>query len=402
MKRPRNAVVTVILLAGTILLLTIADLYMPDRLFSEYENRILASRPSFSLEALLKGSYSKDYETYVTDQFAGRDSWIFVKTTTDVLLGKKEINGVYLAKDGTLIEKHAPESVTEEMIEKRLKLLQELAGWQAGRRDAQVSAPQTAAEKIPARAASDTMQGGALRIMLVPTADNILTDRLPAYADYYRQEDFLERVEKTVSDGSVTNVTGILKVHKDGDIYYGTDHHWTTLGAFYGYQMWAESMELTQMSCEFETVSEDFLGTLHSKTNLAVEPDTIKAYVPQYGCRVYYDFAMESRDSLYEEKYLTTKNQYGYFLDDNHAFIRIEVEDAPTESQGRSIFVIKDSFANCFVPFLTAHYESIYMLDLRYYRGRLFPLMEEFDVDGGMDVLVLYNVVHFLEEFQFY
>ena len=396
MKHNVNAVTTVILLVGTILLLTIADLSMPDRLFSEYENRVLASRPTFSLEALLKGSYSKDYETYVTDQFVGRDSWISVKTTTDVLLGKKEINGVYLAKDGTLIEKHAPESVTEEMIEKRLKLLQELAGWQADRKEA------LHMSDLEPESKETVDEVGTLRIMLIPTADNVLSDRLPAYADYYRQEKFLERVEKTVSDRSVTSVAEILKVHKDGYIYYGTDHHWTTSGAFYGYQAWAEDMGLTQMSCEFETVSENFLGTLHSKTNLDVEPDTIMAYMPQYQCRVYYDFAEESRDSLYEEKYLTTKNQYGYFLDDNHAFIRIEVEDAPAEAWGKSIFVIKDSFANCFIPFLTAHYESIYVLDLRYYRGRLFPLMEEFDRDGGMDVLVLYNVVHFLEEFQFY
>lgn len=392
MNKKISAVITLVLLVGIILGLSAADVLVPDRLFSEYENRILASKPAFSLKALFNDSYTEDYETYVTDQFVLRDKWIFVKTVTDVVLGKKEINGVYLAKDGTLIEKHVPQDIEEEKVAKRLALLKGLTDWQADRGD------------------------GSLRIMLIPTADNVLTEKLPDYAAYYPQEDFLKRVREEIGDEYVINAADILQEHKEEYIYYGTDHHWTTLGAYYGYTAWAQNMEVTPVSYNVEAVSEAFLGTLHSKTNLMVKPDTIEAYVPEVqgteaqsagvgeptDLQVYYDFSEESRDSLYEEKHLATKNKYGYFLDDNHPFVRIETGTDTPEAKGKKLFVIKDSYANCFIPFLTEHYESIYVLDLRYYRAGLFPLLEEYDTNGDMDVLVLYNVIHFIEEFQYY
>ena len=371
---------TLVLLGGFVLGLTIADLCTPDRVFSAYENRVLASKPAFSFQALFTGHFTGDYETYVTDQFTGRDKWISIKTMTDVFLGKKEVNGVYLATDGSLIEKHAPEDVEKETEEKRLALLQKLA-------DRQKEKP------------------GNFWVMLVPTADNILTDKLPAYAAYYNQKEFLDKVTEMIGEDSVINVWDILNTHKDEYIYYKTDHHWTTLGAYYGYLAWAADM--TNVSYNAETVSKDFLGTLHSKTNLSVAPDTIEAYKPTWqqadssNLQVYYDLGTVPHDALYEESYLSTKNQYGYFLDDNHPFIEIHRDNAG-EATGKTLFIIRDSYASCLIPFLTEHYETIYVLDLRYYNSRLFPLLEQYEAQGEMDVLVLYNVIHFLEEFQYY
>ena len=384
-----NAIITLLLLGGILFGLAVADICTPDRLFSEYENRILSAKPKFSLEKLFDGSYTKDYETYVTDQFVGRDNWIYVKTVTDVLLGKKEINGVYLAEEGMLIEKHETEDINPETVEQRLVLLQRLTQWQ------------------------EEKGTGTLRIMLVPTADNILTDKLPDYAPYYPQQEFLEQV-KEAAGSYMIDVTNMLKEHREEPIYYGTDHHWTTRGAYYGYLAWAAAMNMTPTSYNVQTVATDFLGTLHSKTNWTAAPDTIEAYIPAVlqetadsaashsGMQVYYDFSEDAKDSLYEAKHLETKNKYGYFLDDNHPFIRIETGTQREEAKGRQLFVIKDSYANCFIPFLTEHYETIYVLDLRYYRAPLFSLLEEYGAKGDMDILVLYNVIHFIEEFQYY
>ena len=138
-----NAVVTVMLLSAIILIFTVTDMTKEDRIFSETENRMLASRPEFSGESLLNGSFSRDYETYVTDQFVSRDKWISIKTHLDVLLQKQEIGGVYLGKDGYLLEQHLPEDYPRETVEKRLALLERLVeDWNAD-------------------------------VMLVPTADNI-------------------------------------------------------------------------------------------------------------------------------------------------------------------------------------------------------------------------------------
>ena len=230
---------------------------------------------------------------------------------TDVLLGKKEINGVYLAEEGMLIEKHETEDINPETVEQRLVLLQRLTQWQ------------------------EEKGTGTLRIMLVPTADNILTDKLPDYAPYYPQQEFLEQV-KEAAGSYMIDVTNMLKEHREEPIYYGTDHHWTTRGAYYGYLAWAAAMNMTPTSYNVQTVATDFLGTLHSKTHWTAAPDTIEAYIPAVlqetadsaashsGMQVYYDFSEDAKDSLYEAKHLETKNKYGYFLDDNHPFIRIE------------------------------------------------------------------------------
>ena len=171
-------------------------------------------------------------------------------------LGKKEINGVYLAKDGTLIEKHT-EKFSAQNIEKTLEGLQKLERLLQGK-------------------------SRSFQVLLAPTADNVYTANLPAYAEEY--------------------------------IYYGTDHHWTTLGAYYAYQTWAMENKVTSVSYNADKVSESFHGMLHSKTNLPGLPfDTIEAYAYQGTRKVYYDMSKTPAYSLYAEKYLSGKNQYGYF-----------------------------------------------------------------------------------------
>lgn len=370
---------------GVLAGLTAADLIHPDQLFSPFENRLLTGKPKFTWQRLFSGEYTSEYENYVTDQFVGRNGWITIKTLTDVALGKQEVGGVYIGTDGSLIEKHAPEQYDAALEEQKISLLKGLAEWQDQRE-------------------------GRFSVMLVPTADTILEDRLPAHAVCYDQEDFLTQVADKLGDNSVINVGEVLRQHKNEYIYYRTDHHWTTLGAYYGYLAWAEHMQVTPVSYEKKVVSANFYGTLYSKTHLPAEPDRIESYEPLWLRRgekiaVRYDQGETTEDSLYAPSFLQVRNQYGYFLNDNHALIEIRRirENTEKEAKEKTLFVIRDSYASCFLPFLTEHYDTILVLDLRYYNSRLFPLLESFEEqEDGMDILVLYNVIHFLEEFRYY
>lgn len=370
MDEKRNAIFTAGLIFAIILVFTVADFFDGDRTFSDTENRILAAKPEFSWEELFYGNFNTDYEDYVTDQFVGRDKWIGIKTRTDILLQKKEINGVYLAEDDYLIEQHDSADYTQELVSARLAALKKLVDtWDA-------------------------------KVMLVPTADNIFTDKLPAYASYYDQTAFLEQVKSEVSAENYVDVYSVLKEHVEEPIYYRTDHHWTSLGAYYGYLAWSEAMGRYPYPYSVEdmvTVSENFQGTLHSKINLDIAQDSIQMFpdTQRRPVQVNYDY-VEKTETLYEESYLATKNQYGYFLDDNHALVEI---DAGFKN-GKTIFVIKDSYANCFIPLLTNQYQKIYVLDLRYFNGKLFDFMQSCEPEEGMDVLVLYNCIHFLEDFK--
>ncbi len=369
MDEKRSAFFTIILLSAILLLFTAADLIQKDRIFSEAENKMLATRPKWSWDALLEGKYTQDYEAYLTEQFVGRDKWITIKTYLDMALQKQEINGVYLGADGYLIEQHLPGAYTDVQETKKLLLLDKLVKrWDAA-------------------------------VMLVPTADNILTDRMPYWAPYYDQAAFLEKAAVQIGADHYIDVYSALRSHSGEEIYYRTDHHWTTLGAWYGYQAWTKFMgrrgDLYSKNA-MKAVTSEFLGTLQSKVNLDVQPDSI-FWFPETAGRpvtVTYDLK-DTRNSCYEESYLAGKNKYGFFLDDNHALVEIETD----YHNGKTLFVIKDSYANCFVPLLIPYYEKIYVMDLRFFNGRLFRFMESYEPEGGMDVLVLYNCIHFLEDF---
>ena len=373
-----NARITVFFLCGILLVFTFADIFNKDRLFSENENRVLASRPSFSWDKVWSGKYSRDYETYVTDQFVGRDTWIGLKTRGDILMQKKDINGIYLGKDGYLFEQHLESDFPQETIDKKLALL----------------------AKLTQRYRAD--------VMLAPTADNIISDKLPDNAPYLDQRKLLEKVKEAVGEERVIDVFPLLKKHASQQLYYRTDHHWTTTGAYYGYLSWVwQTDRLAPYIYDPEklvTVTDSFLGTLHSRVNLPVEPDSIEifSFTNKMPVSITYDFQKKS-DSYYEEKYLDTKNKYGYFLDDNHGIVQIDTG----YHSGRELFLIKDSYANCMIPLLAPHYNRITVLDLRYYNGKLFDLIDRWDEESReegreMDVLVLYNFIHFIEDFQYY
>ncbi len=371
-REKRQAALTVGVICAILLVFTVADFLNKDRLYSEKEKRMLAQKPKLTKETVLDGSFMEDYEEYVTDQFVARDKWTGIKTTMDLALLKQEINSVYLCEDDYLIEKHEAADYPPELIEEKLALLEPLVEqWDA-------------------------------KVMLVPTADNVMKNKLPAYAEYFDQTQFLSKVSERVGEDNYIDVYSALLEHRDEGLYYRTDHHWNSLGAYYGYQAWVDAMDYSALNydpADMETVSDDFLGTLHAKVNLDWQPDTIE-YFPvtnYWPVKVTYDMTV-TRDSMYEEKYLDGNNQYAYFLDDNHAFVEIDTRSI----SGDTLFIIKDSYANCVIPMMAMHYDKIYVVDLRYMNGQLFPLMESVEPKDGMDVLVLYNCVHFLEDFKYW
>lgn len=369
---------------AVLLLISVVDMLRPAKLYSSYENRKLQQKPELSVQAVRTGSYMKEYEEYVSDQILGRNRYIAIKSATDRALGKKEINGVYLATDETLIEKHTEEFPTQN-IEKTLEGLQKLERLLQGK-------------------------SRSFQVLLAPTADNVYSEKLPAYAEVFPEEALWRQFRDACGKNTVfPDVFSPLRSHAEEYIYYGTDHHWTTLGSYYAYQTWAAENNVTAVSYNTDKVSETFHGTLHSKTNLSGLPfDIIEAYAYEGMREVYYDLSETPEYSLYAEKYLSGKNQYGYFLDDNHMLIEIrntsykkESTDRERKNKGTSLFIIKDSFANCMVPYLSEHYETIYILDLRYYKGKLTQLIDRY-VTKDTDVLILYNMSHFVTEFRFW
>ena len=340
-------------------------LFVPGRGFSESENRYLAQWPRFSWESLASGEFTEGVEAYLTDQFTGRDAFVGLKAQTEALWGKQENNGIFYGKDGYLIPRYDNTNVDVEQLEKNLETIERFLDGKNG--------------QLPGKAVA----------MLVPTAQAVLTEKLPPYAPTFDQLAVFAAFEERAPQGSVAPVSAALLQHCEEEIYYRTDHHWTTLGAYYGYRAFCETLGIagkTMEEFEQKTVSNSFYGTSYSSARLfSTQPDHITAFFPKDHAQYTATYNQsETREGLYWEEYLARRDQYSYFLGGNNplAVIRSQTEN------GRRLLILKDSYAHCFAPFVAGDFEEVHLLDLRYYNGSVQSYMEE---NGITDALVLYG-----------
>ena len=341
----------------------VLQLLHQDKTYSELENRNLAQKPTWNKEDFLKGIYGKEVEEYIADQFPFRNQFIAMKSQSELILQKKENNGVYIGKDDYFFQKfNKPDDA---LMKKNIQYINTFA------------------------------QHFNVYFMLVPTATKIYEDKLPLFATPYDEQDFIEAVNKGLDDKiHKIDVLQVMQQHKNEALYYKTDHHWTTLGAYYAYEAFCESYGIEPVPISnFERVvgSEAFYGSLFSKGNFTfAKPDTLELFIPKEEelLDVYYMGENKHTDSLYEMSHLNKKDKYSVFLDNNHPVIQIKTHI----KNGKKIAIVKDSYANAFIPFLTSHFEEIHVLDLRFLNMSIASYMRENKLE---DVLLLYNVQNF-------
>ena len=370
------------LFLGFLGVLSLLSIVTPQKAFSDSENRYLQKKPEFSVKSLLNGSYGEKYEQYLSDQFPGRNVWIGMKVTTERLALQEDVNGVYFGKDGYLIEKFDTEDLEGEQLNKNIGKLAAFMG---------------AAEK--------SLGKDHVRVMLVPSASQIITERLPFLAAPYDQGRVIEMLCRSLKEAGGSRETVLpaeeyLKRYREEALYYRTDHHWTARGAYLGYRLWAESVGLTPWTEEMfdiQTVNSEFHGTVYSKLNVPWRYDTIEVWQPkeEKDYRVSFDGEPKEYDSLYFPGALEGKDKYAVYLDGNHAITKIENRSIEGDQKEKKLFIIKDSYAHSFAVFAANHFGTVYMADLRYLNLNLKEWMEE---QGITDVLVMYQIPGFAKE----
>lgn len=339
-----------------------------DKVFSESENRKLEQAPKFSTSQVADGRYTTNYEKYISDQFPMRDFWIGIKSGMEKLMGKKENNGVYLGKDGYLLEKFNKPEIGE--LESKIDKINKFA------------------TNFPDK---------NIYFMLMPSGAEILKDKLPAYAPSDSQLGIIEATKKSLSDKiNFVDIYKTLYSHREDYIYYKTDHHWTTNGAYLAYKDLMKAMDIKahgEECFERKQVSEDFYGSLYSKSGFRnIEPDELVLYSAKANEGIEVEYVEEGKNSnfLYSMENLDKKDKYTVFLDGNHPYIKIKTNF----SENKKLLIIKDSFANSFIPFLTGHFSEIHIIDPRYYREDMVDLIERENIE---DILILYSVDSFLK-----
>ncbi len=353
------------------------DLATPDKAVSEMENKTLQQTPTIDFSKVTTknivstvNGYFSDYTDYAKDQIAGRDAWIsaysFVETA---IFQKTDIGAIYLGDDDMMFTKTVDLLSSEET---------------------------TFTANIAALVALGEAYPDLVTAMITPTSAQIYTENIPDNAPMLDMNALIDEVVEAGEAAGINmlDVRETLTEHKDEYIYYRTDHHWTTLGAYYAYEMYCESLALEPFDIDAHTAVEisNFYGTHYSKARTwDAVADTLTYYELDNQLTIYTitganSVSVSSISDMYNYDGFEAYDKYGAFLQGNAGYSRVE-----GDGEG-SVLVIKDSYANCYIPFLTANYETIDVIDYRSYAYGLDSLIEE---NGYDQILVLYNIDSF-------
>lgn len=317
-------------------------------------------------------AFKDDFETYFCDHLVGRETWVKVCNRIQMFAGKQEINEVYTVGD---------------------QMIQSFRSYDEKDVDNAIGAINLFAERHPDITSY---------IMIAPTAQEIYSSKLPSYAGLLSQKAFIDDVYKSVEGVGTIDCLSMLAGHSDEYIYYRTDHHWTSLGAFYAYSAAAKALGYSALgygSFNIETASSEFRGTLFSKTlDDSITPDEMTYFHPSSGeqkitmtCNS--GSEISRYDSLYVREFLDQKDKYSSFTGSNVPIVDIKTG----VENGKSLLVIKDSYAHSLVPFLANHYSRITMVDMRYINSDLNMFV---DLDSYDQALFMYNAITFAQDAQ--
>ena len=344
---------------------SLTGLLMPDRYYSEREKRTLAQKPELTAAGFFSGRFGDELEEYLADQVPLRDGWVTMKTYLELAVGKRESGGVYIGKDNYLMD--AFTSFSQTQFQANLDALFRL---------------------------QEALEGAGISMdtMLVPAAAQVLSDKLPACAPAADYQVLYQAMADAGLHG--VDVQSILTAHAGESIYYRTDHHWTSLGAYYAYCAWREQHGRSVPPREAwtkEVLCDEFRGTTWNKVPLPTVPaEEITAWYQHDSRNVSYNGGQYETDSIYERKYLDGSDQYAVFLNSNQALTVIQ-------GSGKSgkLLLIKDSYGNTFAQFPAEDYAEVHVIDLRFFRD---DVVEYAKANGITDTLVLYGVQNFVKD----
>ncbi len=349
--KKREAIVITVLFALLIALPLALTLFREKREFSEWENRNLAAFPALTAESVFSGEFGQSFESWLTDHFAFRDSLVKLKRRADAALMIREAGGIVIGENGLF---DIPEKVDEKAVSKNVSAINSFCE--------KYSLPTT--------------------LILVPSAAEVFPNSPPALAPRTEESRVIDEIYSSLEGARTLDAVKALQKLDYSEAFYKTDHHWTSRGAAEVYKAWQGDRNF-----EFETVSEEFYGTLTSRSgDLSVKADLIEKITS--GDAFSYVSGDEKRDSMYFDDYLEKKDKYSYFLGTNKALVEL----SGGVQNGKTLLVFKDSFAHSFVQCAAVDFERVILVDLRYVTSPISTLIDTDEID---EVLFLYSTETF-------
>lgn len=348
---------------GIMLLLFI---FLPKKEYSPSEKRYLAEAPEFSSSSFFSGKFGEEFEKYLSDHTALRNFWVGLNSYYDYLSGNNGKNGYYLCKNGYIIT----DPCEKNKLETNLEVIKEFYN----------------------KTNIDTS------LLVVPSTGYICDDILPNKHLTYNDDDIFTDITLSLENTNI-NLIDIRNRFKEEyksekQLYYKTDHHWTSLGAYTAYKELGDVFAFSPNRESSYNISsiDNFYGTAYSSSGYwFTKPDTLEVWDNNKNCEVtIIDGANTiNNDSCFFKDNLDGDDQYTVFLDGNHPYTKII---NPSSDNNNKLLIIKDSFAHCLTPFLVDHFKEITMIDMRYYKEKVSDLINKEDFNN---LLYVYSIDNF-------
>lgn len=365
MKTRRSDVLTCVLFLTFVFGMLAMYLLLPGDTFSEKEKRYLAEAPALTWETLLSGEYGEQVETYLADHIPGRDFFVGLASYYDLLTGRQVTKEVYTAQGDRLVE--PPIVWDQAAAEKNMKAINAFA--------------ETIARPVD--------------LMLVPSAGFVLEDSIQGLKDPYTDEEMISAIYAMAGENIACRdlASVFIAAENKQDFYYRTDHHWTSLGAYTAYSAYMEMLGREYLAQDAFAVERHggFYGSNYSRSGLWLYPsEDVELWKTDTAFTVTNGETETPHKGLFYPERLEELDKYTVYLDGNHSTVRIE----NPEGEGK-LLVIRDSYANCLGTFLANSYETVIMVDLRYYKK---PVSELLASQEFTDVLVCYSLGNFMTD----
>ena len=375
MSKKRDILITA-LFCGFVGIMAIGTAFLPKETVSVNEKRTLALFPELSAEKLINGKWERGFESYISDHFPMRNLFTSIDSYYLFYSGRNGSKGVYKGKDGYLI--NAPVKYDKDILNKNMSAVMDFA------RNTKITT----------------------KVLIVPSAGYIMSDKLPDVHTQYHDGNILDDINQECADTVefIDISQEFIRNREDKQLYYKTDHHWTSEGAYLAYKLWAENEGIAVREKQDYSIekTDGFFGTTYTKSALWNEkPDAIEIWEYPINVSVLVEDSLGDKqqdgmffkeyDRMFFKEHLEEQDKYPVFFDGNHGFERIINND---NSDGRKILVVKDSYAHSFVPFMAENCSQIDMVDLRYYMDSVSQLTEGNNYD---EVLIIYGMSNLCE-----
>ncbi len=353
-----------------IFIMTILFFALPKKEYSSAEKRYLSDFPKLSVDTFFSGDFGEDFETYLSDHTAFRQFWVGLNSYYNLSLGNPLSNGIYHCKDGYLVN----DPPVTDRFDTNIDIIAEFAS--------KTDLPST--------------------MVLAPSTGYVANDVLPNNHIVYHDDELVESAKETLKENGVSFVdlrSEFKEAYRnDAQLYYKTDHHWTTSGAHLAYCNLSDKMGFKANNKDnFEITSyDDFYGTTYSSSGYwLTKPDVIEVWESKSlkDSELSISIAdgknsVESTSMFFLDN-LKDDDKYPVFLDGNHPYTLIENNTLKESGNNKKLLIIKDSFAHSLTPFLADHYSEIVMIDMRYYKEKVSQLIEN---EKFTEILFVYSI----------